>query len=243
MSGERWRWIFFVVVLLLFFVETVAYCASDSWISIRYKAIVRGGVLMIPILICSVLMVGFTIERFIMMRPSKIVPLDFVMKVRSLVSSGEFDKAMELCQKIKNPVSSVFIVALKLNERPTMSNDIIRGTVEDLGTREIDAIALRIRPLLVIGSITPLLGLLGTVFGMIKAFNVVATVEGLGRADLLAAGISEALITTAAGLLIAIPSLAFYNYFRGTLEGRISERMEITLRTFLEDLFERRAQR
>jgi biopolymer transport protein ExbB len=243
MYGKRWRWMFVVVVLLLLSMEVVAYCADESWITIRYKAILKGGVMMIPIIICSVLMVGFTIERFIMMRPGKVVPLDFVRRVRSLVTEGEFDKAMELCRKSRNPVSSVFIVALMLIKRPKISNDVIRDTVQDLGTRQIDDVALRIRPLLVIGNITPLLGLLGTVFGMIKAFNVVATVAGLGRADLLAAGISEALITTAAGLLIGIPSLALYNYFRGILEGRISERMEITLRTFLEDLFERRAQR
>ena len=115
--------------------------------------------------------------------------------------------------------------------------------MEDLGAREMDDLALRIRPLLVISNISPLLGLLGTIFGIIKAFNVVASESGLGRADLLAAGISEALITTAAGLLIAIPTLAFYHYFRGILEGRVSERMEITLRAFLEDLFERRGER
>ena len=235
------------------FVAVVALCglamcgeawgAGGGWFSVRYKAIMRGGVLMIPIILCSVLALGFSVERLIMMRPERIVPLKFVMEVRSLVSKGEFDRAMKLCQKSSAPVAQVFYVALKLNARPAMSNEIIRSTVEDLGSRKLDDVALRIRPLLVIGNITPLLGLLGTVLGMIKAFNVVASEAGLGRADLLAAGISEALITTAAGLLVAIPALAMYNYFRGVLDGRISERMEITLRTFLEDLFERRAQR
>ena len=242
--NERGRWIVSaVVVMAALSVSVSALCAGESWFSIRYQAILRGGVLMIPILICSVLVVGFTVERIIMMRTGKIVPLKFVLDVRSLVSKGEFDKAMELCKKNKNPVSSVFRVALILNEKSSMSNELIRNTVQDLGAREIDDISLRIRPLLIIGNITPLLGLLGTVFGMIKAFNVVASEAGLGRADLLAAGISEALITTAAGLLVAIPSLALYNYFKGVLDGRISERMEITLRTFLEDLFERRGER
>jgi biopolymer transport protein ExbB len=242
--NKKWRWTVLAVLVLLPLAAAVsAYGAGESWFSIRYQAIVRGGIMMVPILLCSVLMIGFAVERFIMMRADKIVPQKFVMEVRSLVSKGEFDKAMDLCLKHKNPASAVFVEALKLNKRPSMSNELIRNTVQDLGARELDGVALRIRPLLIIGNITPLLGLLGTVLGMIKAFNVVASEAGLGRADLLAAGISEALITTAAGLLIAIPSLALYNYFKGILDGRISERMEITLRTFLEDLFERREER
>ena len=193
-----------------------------------------------PLLACSVLALGYAVERCILMRPDRVVPLDFVKHVRALVAAGEYDRAMAYCRKYRNPAASVFTVALTLNERPSISNAVIRSTVEDLGAREMDDLALRIRPLLVISNITPLLGLLGTIFGIIKAFNVVASESGLGRADLLAAGISEALITTAAGLLIAIPSLAVYHYFRGVLEGRISERMESTLRAFLEDLFERR---
>lgn len=230
------------VMLVVLAVCEPAWSAEGGWFSLRYKAVMRGGVLMIPIIMCSVLVLGFAVERFIMMRPDKVVPLKFVLEVRDLVSKGEFDRAMKLCRENQAPVSQVFLVALILNRRPAMSNEIIRDTVEDLGVRKLDDIALRIRPLLVIGNITPLLGLLGTVLGMIKAFNVVASEAGLGRADLLAAGISEALITTAAGLLVAIPTLAIYNYFKGVLDGRISERMEITLRTFLEDLFERRAQ-
>ena len=242
--NERWKWLVLAVLVLLPLAAAAsAYGAEGSWFSIRYQAIVRGGIMMVPIIFCSILMIGFTVERFIMMRADKVVPQKFVMDVRSLVSKGEFDKAMDLCMKHKNPVSSVFVEALKLAKRRSMSNELIRNTVQDLGAREIDDVALRIRPLLIIGNITPLLGLLGTVMGMIKAFNVVASEAGLGRADLLAAGISEALITTAAGLLIAIPSLAFYNYFKGVLDGRISEKMEITLRTFLEDLFERRGER
>jgi len=217
--------------------------AGQSWISLRYGEIARGGVLMIPLAACSVLALAFAIERFIMMRPDKIVPLDFVMEVRSLVSEGKIDAAREMCRTHKNPVSRIFSVALMLDGRPAITNETIRDTVQDLGVRELDDIALRIRPLLVIANISPRLGLLGTVFGIIKAFNVVASEAGLGRADLLAAGISEALITTAAGLLIAIPALGVYHYFRGILEGRISERMEITLRAFLEDLFERRGAR
>ena len=220
-----------------------ACCAADSWFTLRFQEFERGGVLMWPLLACSVLALGFAVERFIMMRPDRIVPLPFVKHVRALVAAGEFDRAMAYCRKHRNRAASVFTVALTLNERPSISNAVIRSTVEDLGAREMDDLALRIRPLLVISNISPLLGLLGTIFGIIKAFNVVASESGLGRADLLAAGISEALITTAAGLLIAIPTLAFYHYFRGILEGRVSERMEITLRAFLEDLFERRGER
>jgi biopolymer transport protein ExbB len=217
--------------------------AERSWFALRYEELAKGGVLMIPLAVCSVLAVAFAAERFIMMRLDKIVPLDFVREVRALTAGGKFAKAAELCRNHKNPVSSIFRVALMLSEKPTMTNDIIRGTVEDLGAREIDALALRIKPLLVISNISPLLGLLGTVFGIIKAFNVVSFGTGLGRADLLAAGISEALITTAAGLTIAIPALGCYHYFRGLLEGRVTERMEITLRAFMEDLVDGRGKK
>ncbi|MDD5556570.1 MAG: MotA/TolQ/ExbB proton channel family protein [bacterium] len=224
-------------------VLTATGAAADSWFSVRYAGLVRGGVLMIPLAICSILTAGFIIERFVAVRPSRVVPLDFVLKVRGLVSEGKFDEARALCRRRSNPVATVFNVALMLNDRPSVSDEVIRSTVQDLATREVDDIALRTRPLLILSNITPLLGLLGTVFGIIKAFNVVASEAGLGRADLLAAGISEALITTATGLAIAIPALAFYNYFRGILDGRISERMEITMRAFLEDLFEGRDER
>lgn len=217
--------------------------ADDSWLSLRYHSLAKGGVLMIPLAACSVLAVAFAAERFIMMRPDKIVPLDFVKEVRDLTAQGKFAKAVELCRAHKNPVSSVFRVALMLSEKPSMTNDIIRSTVEDLGARAIDELALRIKPLLMISNISPLLGLLGTVFGIIQAFNVVASEAGLGRADLLAAGISMALITTAAGLTIAIPALACFYYFRGLLEGSISERMEITLRAFMEDFVEGRGKK
>lgn len=218
-------------------------CSAGAWFSLRYAEFEKGGVLMWPLLACSILALGFAVERFIMMRPDRVVPLQFVKEVRALVSAGEYDQAMTYCREHRNPVAEVFTVAMTLNERPSVSNAVIRSTVEDLGAREMDDIALRIKPLLVISNVSPLLGLLGTIFGIIKAFNVVASESGLGRADLLAAGISEALITTAAGLLIAIPALGFYHYFRGVLEGRVSERMEISLRMFLEDLFERRGER
>jgi len=242
MRRAKWGWVTFAT-LAGFAVAGAALGANESWLSLRYHSLALGGVLMIPLAACSVLAVAFAAERFIMMRPDKIVPLDFVKEVRNLTAQGKFAKAMELCRARKNPVSSVFRVALMLSEKPSITNEIIRGTVEDLGARAIDELALRIKPLLMISNISPLLGLLGTVFGIIQAFNVVAFGAGLGRADLLAAGISMALITTAAGLTIAIPALACYYYFRGLLEGRISERMEITLRAFMEDLVEGRGKK
>ncbi len=242
MKEKNKRWLILAVLLAATFTVTAAgHCADDSWITLRYRAVVKGGIMMIPIILCSILMVAFAIERLIMMKPDKIVPLGFVKKVRDLVRRREYEAALDLSRKQSSPIAAVFRVALTLNRKAAMSNEIIRETVEDLGARELDDVALKIRPLRVIGSITPLLGLLGTVMGMIKAFDVVASEAGLGRADLLASGISEALITTAAGLLVAIPSLAIYQYFRAKLEGKISERMEISLRMFLEDLFEGRA--
>ena len=242
MKEKNKRWLILAVLLAATFTVTAAgHCADDSWITLRYRAVVKGGIMMIPIILCSILMVAFAIERLIMMKPDKIVPLGFVKKVRDLVRRREYEEALDLSRKQSSPIASVFRVALTLNRKAAMSNEIIRETVEDLGARELDDVGLKIRPLRVIGSITPLLGLLGTVMGMIKAFDVVASEAGLGRADLLASGISEALITTAAGLLVAIPSLAIYQYFRAKLEGKISERMEISLRMFLEDLFEGRA--
>lgn len=220
-----------------------AFGAEESWFSLRYHSLAKGGVLMIPLAVCSVLALAFAVERFIMMRPDKIVPLDFIKEARGLTAQGKFAKARELCQARQNPMASIFRVALMLGEKPSMTNEVIRSTLEDLGARAIDELSLKIKPLLVISNISPLLGLLGTVFGIIKAFNVVASEAGLGRADLLAAGISEALITTAAGLVIAIPTLACYHYFKGLLEGRISERMEISLRAFMEDLIEGRAKK
>jgi len=240
--AAKWAWAAPAALALLVSAAS-ARGEGQSWFALRYHSLAQGGVLMIPLAACSVLALAFILERFLMMKPDKIVPLDFVKEIRELTAKGKFSQAGELCREHPNPVSSIFSVALMLSEKASNTNEIIRGTVEDLGARAIDEISQRIKPLLVISNISPLLGLLGTVFGIIKAFNVVAAEAGLGRADLLASGISEALITTAAGLLIAIPSLGFYYYFRGLLEGRISERMEITLRAFMENLIEGREKR
>lgn len=242
MRRLKWGWVT-CSVLATAAAAATAFGAGDSWFSLRYHSLAKGGVLMVPLAACSVLALAFVLERFIMMRPDKIVPLDFVKEARSLTAQGKFAKAREICQTRQNPMASIFRVALMLAEKPSMTNEVIRSTVEDLGARAVDELALKIKPLLVISNISPLLGLLGTVVGIIKAFNVVASEAGLGRADLLATGISEALITTAAGLVIAIPTLACYHYFRGVLEGQISERMEISLRAFIEDLIEGRVKR
>lgn len=237
MRGSQ-RALLVVVFLILFALAATALHAQSTEKSFLRK----GGFLMIPIFVCSVLGLGFIVERAYVLRLKHLIPETFVMDVRSMLQRGEYDRATDLCHQLDSPVARIFDQAIRRFPKKGISNEMIREEMQDIGEREIENLHLRTRPLRFIGDISPLLGLLGTVVGMIRAFRAVVA-GGLGDPALLASGISEALITTAAGLSVAIPCLFAYNFFRGKIDGRISERIEVVVRTFLEEIFDLRAEK
>ena len=177
----------------------------------------EGGLMMAPLFACSFITLVFVFERAISLRRGRVIPRPFVKRFMHQVREGKLDRdgALELCQESGSPVSEVFASVVKKWGRPSVE---LEQTVIDSGDRVSGGLRRYVRLFNAVATISPLMGLLGTVFGMIRLFNAISTADAMGRTELLAAGISEALFTTAAGLLIAIPALVFYLLFVGRVE-------------------------
>ena len=175
------------------------------------EIILAGGWLMVPILLCSTLSVAIIIERFWTLRRSKVTPEGLNTMVEDWAARHELD-ARHLEQiKDESPLGRIYSAALINRKRP---REVIKEAVEDTGRHVVHDLERFLNTLGTIAGISPLLGLLGTVVGMIKVFSAIM-ISGVGDANVLAGGISQALITTAAGLTVAIPSYFFYRFFRG----------------------------
>ncbi len=186
-------------------------------------AIIRdGGILMIPIGACSFAFFVFLFERFISLRRGRVIPGPFVKRFLHLLKENQLDRAaaLTLCEENRSPVSEVFAAAVKKWGRPAVE---VEQAVLDEGERVTNGLRRYLRLFNGIATVTPLLGLLGTVLGMISAFNVIASAAAMGRPELLASGISMALITTAAGLTVAIPALTAYLWFVGRVDRLVME--------------------
>ena len=195
---------------------------------------IKGGWLMIPLSICSILALAIIIERFISLKMIESKSKRFAEKTRSVVNSSEnrkVDKIFALCEM--TPISLARILKAGL-EKKVKGKEEIKEAIQDVGSEEIPYLEKRLKILGTITAIAPLIGLLGTVVGMIRAFNVI-TVQGIGDPGALAGGIAVALYTTAFGLGIAIPSLVFYNYFMHRTD-KIIRRLESISREFIEFL-------
>lgn len=178
-----------------------------------------GGPVMIPLAACSVLALAIIAERFWNLREEKVLPPDEVTRLRHLIDEGEFERAEEFASSRPGPLNNILIAALEVRDA---EREFIREVVRDAGRQEVPGLERYLGSLGTIASVSPLLGLLGTVLGMIRVFGIISQ-QGVGQADALAGGISEAMITTATGLAIAIPALAAYNYLVGKAEGLVLE--------------------
>ena len=176
-----------------------------------------GGFLMWPILACSVISMAIIAERFWSLRESKIAPVNLVANVWQWHKSGQLDAKRIQALRVNSPLGMVLAAGL-LNRKH--SREIMKESIEEVGRLVAHSLERFLNTLGTISSITPLLGLLGTVIGMIKVFTVI-TSQGIGDPSVLSEGISEALLTTAAGLSVAIPSLMFYRYFRGKVDDLV----------------------
>jgi biopolymer transport protein ExbB len=172
----------------------------------------EGGVLMIPIGFCSFVLLVFVFERSVSLRRGRVIPRPFVRRFLEQLRAGQLtrDDALRLCEENKSPVAEVFGAAVRKWGRPSVE---IEQAIIDTGERVTNELRRYIRLFNAISTISPLLGVLGTVFGMISAFNSIVHSQAMGRAELLAGGIAMALLTTAAGLCVAIPALIAYLYF------------------------------
>ena len=179
-----------------------------------FELIKAGGWLMLPIIACSVVALAIIGERLWMLRLRRVLPNRLVAEVWGWVRNNELDAGKIQALRAGSPLGRILAAGL-INLRH--DREIMKEAIEDTGRHVVLELERYLNPLGTIAAITPLLGLLGTVIGMIKVFAAITT-EGVGNPGVLAGGISEALITTAAGLSVAIPSLMFYRYFRGRVD-------------------------
>ena len=169
----------------------------------------RGGFMMVPLLLCSILALVYIIERMITYYRIKGTTADIFSSVREALLKGDFRQSLEVCESYTHPVASTLKSGLL---RYGKSHDEIEKAMESVALHEVSKLEKGLWILATVANVAPLLGFLGTVSGMIASFEALAEV-GLGNPQAVAGGISEALITTATGLAIAFPVQTFYNYF------------------------------
>lgn len=169
---------------------------------------------MAPIILCSILSLTIIAERLWALRRSQVVPHGVGEQVEQWAVRHELDRRHIEQLRSGSALGRVLAAALINRHRP---RELIKEAVEDTGRHVVYRLERFLNTLGTIAGISPLLGLLGTVIGMIKVFSTILE-QGVGNANVLAGGISEALITTAAGLTVAIPSFFFYRYFKGRVE-------------------------
>ncbi len=172
-----------------------------------------GGWLMIPLFICSVIAIAIIAERFWSLQKKRIAPKELITQIWQWLKFNQVDESRIKALQNNSPLGQILAAGL-VNRHS--SREITKESIEDIGRHVTVALERNLNTLGTIAAISPLLGLLGTVLGMIKVFTVITT-AGVGNPEVLAGGISEALITTATGLAVAIPSLIFYRYFRGKI--------------------------
>lgn len=179
-----------------------------------FELVQAGGWLMIPILLCSVISLAIVTERFWTLRKAKVIPVKLVTGIWNLLNKDALtEKHIREIAK-GSPLGRVLAAGL-INRH--LSREMVRESIEETGRFVVHEMERFLNTLGTISTITPLLGLLGTVIGMIKVFTAITTV-GVGDPGQLAGGISEALITTAAGLTVAIPSLIFYRHLKRRID-------------------------
>ena len=175
-----------------------------------FELVQAGGWLMLPILVCSVISAAICVERFWTLRTSEIVPRNLLAQVWNWIKNNEMDNRRLRELRIGSPLGQILAAGISNHRR---GREHMKEAIEEVANQVVHEMERYLNTLGTVAAITPLLGLLGTVIGMIKVFTAIK-LEGTGNAAVLAGGISEALITTAAGLTVAIPSLFFYRFFQ-----------------------------
>ncbi len=185
-----------------------------------------GGWLMIPIILCSVVALAIVGERFWTLQRKRVAPRYLVAQIWHWYKNGQLDEAHLTALRTSSPLGRVLAAGLA---NRTHSRMIMKESIEETGRHVVMELERFLNTLGTIAAVSPLLGLLGTVFGMIKVFAAIS-LHGVGNSAYLAGGISQALITTAAGLSVAIPSMMFYRYFRGKVDELVVKMEEESLK-------------
>ncbi len=176
-----------------------------------------GGWLMLPIIICSIIAAAIIIERLWTLQQSRVLPRNLTRQVWDWVNKNQLSPQQIKSLHEGSPLGEILAAALSHRK---IDREAMKERIEDTGRHVVHELERYLNTLGTIAAISPLLGLLGTVIGMVKVFAAITT-NGVGDPSVLAGGISEALITTAAGLSVAIPALIGYRYLRGRIDALV----------------------
>ncbi len=189
------------------------------------NVIADGGVVGFLILFLSVISVGLMIEHSLTIRKAVIMPDAFLDGAEQLIAQGQIDHAIEFCSDPANESLSadVVLAGLERFRGSQFGFAEYKSAVEEAGEDQTGRLYRKTEMLGLIGAVSPMLGLTGTVLGMIMAFNTIADSGGMAKPDELADGISQALVTTLLGLIVAIPTMIAYSFFRNRIDSLVSE--------------------
>jgi len=180
------------------------------------------GPFLYPLGLTSIVVVWFSIERMVVLRRGRVIPRPFVRRFFEHLEEGKLDpkSAVKLCDESGSPIAAIFANGIRKWGKSSVE---VEQAIIDGGERQVSLLRTHLRVLNGASTVAPLLGLLGTVVGMIQSFNEIATKAGMGKSEALAAGIGLALLTTAVGLMIAIPALIMYMYLSGRVDALVME--------------------
>jgi biopolymer transport protein ExbB len=191
-----------------------------------WEIVQAGGVLMWPIILCSIVAAAITLERLWTLQDRRVLPPDLMQKIWKLVEAHQISEPVIRALERNSPLGRLLAAGLENRHR---SREVLMERLEDTGRHVVHELERYLNTLGTIAGVSPLLGLLGTVTGIIKAFNAI-NAGGGGDPRMLSGGIAEALVATAAGLCVAIPSLIAYRYLRGRVERIVVEMEKNALR-------------
>lgn len=176
----------------------------------------------VPFAIATLLAIWFITERIVVLRRGRVIPKPFVRRFLKLLEEGDLtrEEALQVCEENGSPVATVFASGVRKWGKPSVE---VEQAIIDGGEREVNVLRTHLRVINGVATISPLIGLLGTVWGMLESFDKIASAGAMGNTQELAAGIALALVTTATGLIIAIPCLTAYLYLAGKIDSLVME--------------------
>lgn len=191
-----------------------------------FELVKAGGWLMLPIIICSILVVAICAERLWTLNPKKLAPPGLLKATWTWIQNGEMTMARIKALRRSSPLGEVMAAGLLSSAQ---GREVMKESIQEAASHVIHQMERNLSALGTIAAVAPLLGLLGTVIGMIKVFTNIM-IQGTGNASVLAGGISEALITTASGMAIAIPALIMHRFFQRRIDGIVVEMEQQSIR-------------
>ncbi|MCB0516597.1 MAG: MotA/TolQ/ExbB proton channel family protein [Chitinophagales bacterium] len=221
------------IILLQSTIDSIGLATQPQSLSL-WDLFLKGGWFMYPILLLSIIAVYLFIDRYIAIRKASVVRDEFLRNVRDYMKAGNISAATALCQSENSPISRMIEKGLRRIGKPL---EHIKMSVENVGQLEVASLENRVSLLATIAGVAPMLGFLGTVTGMIRAFFNIASAGNNIEPSLLAGGIYEAMLTTAAGLIVGIPAYIAFNILVSMLDKLIFK-MEAATVAFLDFLQE-----